>query len=412
MAQLTPLYAEHLKLQGKMVEFAGFLLPVQYPEGISAEHRAVREGAGLFDVSHMGEIEIRGRDTYAFLDYLLPRDLSKIDQAISRRRALYSVMCAEDGTVIDDLLAYPLAPDCCLLVVNASNIAADEAHIRSALADWKKIHRDSHDVVVDNQSSEWAQLALQGPKSLEILANLARLFPDGPADTPIWLSALSSLGHYCFTNISLPIQSAPISSAPITSAPIISGDDETMDTNLLVSRTGYTGEDGFEFYLPALVAPELWRLLLAAGAVPAGLGARDTLRLEAAMPLYGHELSRSITPREAGLGRFLAIAKPDYIGRAALQAEPSRILIGLTAEGKAIPRADYPVLANKLAAANGLAIGDGQLVGHVTSGTFSPTLGKGIAMALIDRAAVESSSLAVEIRGRAEPFTRCDLPFL
>ncbi|MBP1757402.1 MAG: glycine cleavage system aminomethyltransferase [Firmicutes bacterium] len=385
MAEQTPLYAEHLKRQGKIVEFAGFLLPVQFTEGIAAEHRAVREGAGLFDVSHMGEIEIRGRDTFAFLDYLLPRDLSKIAQSIARKHALYSVMCAADGTAVDDLLIYPMSADCCLLVVNASNIAADEAHIRGALADWASSRAKASDVIIDNQSSEWAQIALQGPKSLDILAQMATLLPDGPTDTPLWLAQLKTLGRYCFTNLCLSLSST---------------DNSLEGTDLLVSRTGYTGEDGFEFYLQPQDAPDLWNLLIAAGAVPVGLGARDTLRLEAAMPLYGHELSRSITPREAGLDRFMAISKPHYIGREVLQDEPSRILIGLAAEGKAIPRADYPVLA-----------GD-RVVGHVTSGTFSPTLGKGIAMALVDRAAADSPTLAVEIRGRAEPFTHCKLPFV
>jgi aminomethyltransferase len=217
------------------------------------------------------------------------------------------------------------------------------------------------------------------------LAKMAALLPDGPADTPLWLVQLKALGRYCFTNLCLPISSAA---------------DSPEDTNLLVSRTGYTGEDGFEFYLQPQQAPNLWRLLIAAGAIPVGLGARDTLRLEVAMPLYGHELSRSITPREAGLDRFMAISKPGFIGREALQAEPSRILIGLSAEGKAIPRADYPVLS-----------GD-RVVGHVTSGTYSPTLGKGIAMALVDRSVADNPTLAVEIRGRAEPFTHCTLPFV
>lgn len=385
MAEQTPLYAEHIKLQGKIVEFAGFLLPVQFPEGIAAEHRAVREGAGLFDVSHMGEIEIRGRDAYLFLDYLLPRDLSKVDQAIVQRRALYSVMCAADGTAVDDLLIYPLASDQCLLVVNAANIAADEAHIRMVLAEWSSLRTPRPDAVIENQSARWAQLALQGPKSLDVLARLATRLLADPLAAQQWLAGLSALKRYAFTRLSLAI-------------------NETTDglpvEDLLISRTGYTGEDGFEFYVRPQAAPRLWNLLLAAGAVPIGLGARDTLRLEAAMPLYGHELSRSITPREAGLDRFMALGKPDFIGRAALQAEPARTLIGLVSEGKAIPRADYPVLA-----------GD-RVVGYVTSGTFSPTLGKGIALALIDRSVPDTQSLAVEIRGRAEPFARCPLPFV
>lgn len=366
MAIQTPLYQEHLKLSAKMVEYAGFMLPVQYPAGISAEHLATRQIATVFDVSHMGELSIQGRDTYAFLDALLPRDLSRIDDAIGRQRALYSVLCAEDGTVVDDLLIYPLAADKALLVVNAANTAADEQHIRTVLDDWLAIH-PAADVQLANVSAEWAQIALQGPGSADILRQMVGTVDFTPA---------LGLGRYRF--LTMP------------------GTD-----GLIVSRTGYTGEDGYEFYLPPQSAAELWQQLLAAGAQPAGLGARDTLRLEAGMPLYGHELSRSITPREAGLDRFLALDKPAFVGRDRLLAEPARTLVGLVANGKAIPRADYPVLINGLPA------------GHVTSGTYSPSLGRGIAMALVDRNRLaQATDITIEIRGRAEPFERHPLPFV
>lgn len=378
----TPLYAEHVKIQGKIVEFAGYLLPVQFPAGIAAEHRQVREAAGLFDVSHMGEIFLDGPDIYHFLDELLPRDLSQIDQAIASRRALYSVMCNDEGTAVDDLLIYPLSRARCMLVVNAANIAADETHIRQQLSEWLARHPGTQ-VELANQSPEWAQLALQGPQSLQVLQRYLEL--NLPTATnlfsPEHLAALSALRRYQFI----------ISPA---------GD-------WIISRTGYTGEDGFEFYVSPAQAPSLWRDLLAAGAAPIGLGARDTLRLEAAMPLYGHELSRTITPREAGLDRFLALDKPTFTGRAALQAHPARVLIGLAALGKAIPRADYPVLFN------------GRVVGHVTSGTFSPTRGQGIALALVAREAADPADLSqpagdwtIEVRGKPEPFQRCPIPFV
>ena len=378
----TPLYAEHVKIQGKIVEFAGYLLPVQFPAGIAAEHRQVREAAGLFDVSHMGEIFLDGPDIYHFLDELLPRDLSQIDQAIASRRALYSVMCNDEGTAVDDLLIYPLSRARCMLVVNAANIAADETHIRQQLSEWLARHPGTQ-VELANQSPEWAQLALQGPQSLQVLQRYLEL--NLPTATnlfsPEHLAALSALRRYQFI----------ISPAG----------------NWIISRTGYTGEDGFEFYVSPAQAPSLWRDLLAAGAAPIGLGARDTLRLEAAMPLYGHELSRTITPREAGLDRFLALDKPTFTGRAALQAHPARVLIGLAALGKAIPRADYPVLFN------------GRVVGHVTSGTFSPTRGQGIALALVAREAADPADLSqpagdwtIEVRGKPEPFQRCPIPFV
>ena len=378
----TPLYAEHVKIQGKIVEFAGYLLPVQFPAGIAAEHRQVREAAGLFDVSHMGEIFLDGPDIYHFLDELLPRDLSQIDQAIASRRALYSVMCNDEGTAVDDLLIYPLSRARCMLVVNAANIAADETHIRQQLSEWLARHPGTQ-VELANQSPEWAQLALQGPQSLQVLQRYLEL--NLPTATnlfsPEHLAALSALRRYQFI----------ISPAG----------------NWIISRTGYTGEDGFEFYVSPAQAPSLWRDLLAAGAAPIGLGARDTLRLEAAMPLYGHELSRTITPREAGLDRFLALDKPTFTGRAALQAHPARVLIGLAALGKAIPRADYPVLFN------------GRVVGYVTSGTFSPTRGQGIALALVAREVADPADLSqpvgdwsIEIRGKPEPFQRCPIPFV
>jgi aminomethyltransferase len=431
MAEQTPLYKEHLQLSGKMVEFAGFLLPIQYPDGISAEHLAVRQSAGLFDVSHMGEIEVSGEQTYAFLDYLLSRSLKKIDDAIASQRALYAVMCAADGTAVDDLLLYPLSPTRCLLIVNAANIAADEAHIRAVADEWARVDILPADLAIENHSDRWAQLALQGPQSLQVLTRIASGLAGqtGPAtlaarfaaDRLAWVAQLSALKKYQFTYLPLPLLVGGSYDGPLH---LTSDDFEAGGTTVLVSRTGYTGEDGFEFYLRPEAAPLLWRTLVAAGAKPAGLGARDTLRLEAGMPLYGHELSRTITPREAGLDRFLALDKSSFVGQTGLMAEPTRQLVGLVSLGKAIARAGYPVLS-----------GD-RVVGAVTSGTFSPSLNRGIALALVERQVVPTDdlglpsagylaalapeqnatatlhALTIEIRGRAEPFALCTVPFI
>lgn len=431
MAEQTPLYREHLQLSGKMVEFAGFILPVQYPDGISAEHLAVRQSAGLFDVSHMGEIEVSGEQTYAFLDYLLSRSLAKIENAIASQRALYAVMCAADGTAVDDLLIYPLSPTRCLLIVNAANIAADEAHIRAVADEWARVDILPADLAIENHSDRWAQLALQGPQSLQVLTKIAAGLAGTSASSTVaarfaadklaWVAQLSALKKYQFTYLPLALLLGESYDGPTH---LMADDFEAGGSTVLVSRTGYTGEDGFEFYLRPESAPLLWRMLVAAGARPAGLGARDTLRLEAGMPLYGHELSRTITPREAGLDRFLALDKASFVGQAGLLAEPTRQLIGLVSLGKSIPRAGYPVLS-----------GD-QVIGAVTSGTFSPSLNKGIALALVERNAIPADdlglpsagylaalpadvdhaaalhTLAIEIRGRAEPFALCLTPFI
>jgi aminomethyltransferase len=354
----TPLYEAHLRLNAKMVEYAGWLLPVQYA-GISAEHLAVRQSCGLFDVSHMGEIEVSGPEAAAFLNFLLPRGLN----AMEAGRAYYSPMCQSDGGTVDDLIVYPLAADRYLMVVNAANTGHDFAHVKNAAAVWAAFGGRPPEVCA--RSAEFAQLALQGPTAAALLA---RVFPAADQLKPYRFFAPDAFG------------------------------------GVLLSRTGYTGEDGFEIALPPDRAAALWQTLLDLGALPAGLGARDSLRLEAGMPLYGHELAETITPLEAGLSRFIALDKPapGFIGQdALLSTPPGRRLIGLRSLGRAIPRAGYPVIQ------------DGRVIGQVTSGGYSPSLAVGIAMALVAADTnLDTGELGIRVRDREEPFAVSPLPFV
>jgi aminomethyltransferase len=334
-----------------MVDFAGWELPVQYPGGIVAEHMAVRQGVGLFDVSHMGELLVAGPEALPFLGRLLTNNLRRL----SAGRAVYAPMCHENGGTVDDLIVYPYE-GAYLLVVNAANTDKDFAHISALAAGFR--------VTVRNVSSAWGQLALQGPGAAALLAAL----PGGGA-----IAALPFFGCGLFPFLGITVFS---------------------------SATGYTGGPGFEFYLPVGDAAGVWDILAEAGATPCGLGARDTLRLEGALPLYGHELADDISPLEAGLSRFVKFEN-DFLGRAALekQAEngPPRRLVGLVMEGRAVPRAGYAVLF------------ENRVCGTVTSGGVAPALGRNIALALVE--AEGDGPYAVDIRGRAEATRLVPLPF-
>lgn len=369
----TPLYDEHVAQGARMVDYAGFDLPVQYA-GILEEHRAVRTGAGLFDVSHMGEVFVSGTGALPFLQHLLVNDVSRADGA----KAVYTPMCREDGGTVDDLIVYRLASGTYLLVVNAANTAKDLAWIQASAEAFSSAHAPGA-IRVEDASSRYAQIALQGPLSQRLLAGIAGFVP------------AASLGHFRHLDVVLP-------------AGVLGPRAGTV----LVSRTGYTGEDGFELYSAPEDAPGLWRAFIALGAVPAGLGARDSLRFEAALPLYGHELSDTISPIEAGLTRFISFTKPSFAGRSPLLRQftqgPSRRLVGLASLGKTVPRADHPVLSGT------------RPVGHVTSGLFSPTLGRGLAMALVESLLGNAPvapipECSVRIRERDEPFEMAPLPF-
>ena len=352
----TPLYGSHVSLGGRMVPFAGYLLPVQY-SGVIAEHMAVRTQAGLFDVSHMGEVLLTGKDALANLQMLLSNDFRGMPDG----RVRYSLMCNESGGVVDDLVVYRYGDEKYLLVVNAANRGKDVAWISERL---------SGSVTMEDISDDIAQIALQGPASDAILRKLA------PA---------SGIPEKYYTFV----------------------DDVAVGgIKCLVSQTGYTGEKGYEFYLSNADAPLLWEKLLDAGAdfglVPAGLGARDTLRLEAGMPLYGHEMDDGITPFEADLAFGVKMGKDDFIGKSALTGHenPKRKRVGLKVTGKGIARGNETVYA------------DGAAVGRTTSGTHCPFLGYPVAMALMDQPRTETGTAAeVEVRGRRIAAEVVPIPF-
>lgn len=337
----TPLYDRHVALGAKIVPFSGWEMPVQY-QGITREHLCVRQHAGVFDVSHMAIVEVTGPDALAYLESLVPNRVSRLKPG----QALYTQLLNREGGTLDDLIIYALQGRY-FLVVNAGNTDQDLA--------WLNAQRKG-DVAV-NHLRDWGLLALQGPEAEKILAPLV------PAD----LSLIPYFGLW-------------------------EGDD------LIVSRTGYTGEDGFELFLPPGKLLPLWDRLMAAHVTPCGLGARDTLRLEAAYPLYGHELDASTTPLEAGLAWTVKLEKGDFLGREALKARSlQKKLVGFHLEGRAIPRQGYPILQ------------DGEPVGEVTSGTLSPVLDTPIGLGYLPPNA--KGPFAVEIRGKQCPLKMVALPF-
>ncbi|CAG7638524.1 Aminomethyltransferase [Paenibacillus solanacearum] len=344
----TPLFPLYSRYEGaRCIDFGGWELPVQFA-GIQKEHDAVRKQAGLFDVSHMGEFMVSGPSAEAFLQHMMTNDVSRLEDG----QAQYTLMCQPDGGVVDDLLVYRLAADRYMLVVNASNIDKDY--------EWLASHRIDG-ATLEDVSGDTALLALQGPHAADILARVTDAVTDGLA----------------------PFHFLP--------------EATVCGVHALVSRTGYTGEDGFELYVAAADAQKLWLGLMETGAplglVPAGLGARDTLRFEAKLPLYGQELSSTITPLEAGLGMFVKLGKPAFIGRDALLKQKeqglTRKLVGIEMIDRGIPRSHYPVLA------------DGRPIGEVTTGTQSPSLKRNLGLALIDAAYAQlGTEVWVEIRGK------------
>ena len=360
----TPLREVHERLGASMTDFAGWLMPLRYGSE-TAEHRAVRGAAGLFDLSHMGEIAVTGAGAADALDYALTGQPS----ALAPGRARYTMICAPDGGILDDLIVYRLADTEFMVVANAANTAVVLAELAERAG--------GHDAQVQDQTSDWALVAIQGPHASRILAPLTSIPLDG-------------VRYYAS-------QPAVVAGRPV-----------------LLARTGYTGEDGFELFTGPADAEPVWLALTAAGGAdglrPAGLAARDTLRLEAGMPLYGNELTAKLTPFEAGLGRVVAFSKPgDFVGRVALaeraEAGPVQVLAGLTIGSRRVARRGHPVLW------------DGGADGTVTSGAPSPTLGVPIAMAYLDPAVARQAEtdaggpLAVDIRGTAEPARLVSLPF-
>ena len=354
----TPLYDVYANYGGKIIDFGGWALPVQY-SGILEEHEAVRTRAGLFDVSHMGEIEVKGADALANIQKWITNDASKL----ANNQALYSPICYENGGCVDDLLVYKRGDQDYLLVVNAANIEKDYAWVTE---------NSFGDVEIVNKSAEIAQLALQGPLAEQALQKMT--------DTN-----LSQIKYYWFLE-----------------------NVQVNGISCLVSRTGYTGEDGFELYCASGDAAALWTSILEKGkedgVVPVGLGARDTLRFEARLPLYGQEISETISPLEAGLGFFVKLDKPDFIGKAALQKQKEegvpRKLVGFEMIERGIPRTHYEIQVG------------GETIGEVTTGTMGPTVKKNIGLGLIDaRFATVGQELDIIIRGKAVKAVIVKTPF-
>ncbi|NDG83440.1 MAG: glycine cleavage system aminomethyltransferase GcvT [Proteobacteria bacterium] len=365
MLKRTALFDEHLALKGRMVDFGGWELPVQY-SGLTQEHLAVRTACGIFDVSHMGEIFVEGPGALEFVSRVTTNDPS----VLALHQAQYSAFCNEAGGIVDDLVVYRLGQEKFLLVVNASNTDKDFAHLSRAL--------QSHSGVkpaIRNASAEFSQIAIQGPKAEAVLQRLTA-------------SALSSIKTYWCS------------------------EGQVAGCESLIARTGYTGEDGFEIYCAWNDGPRIWRALLEAGAteglLPCGLGARDTLRLEMKYALYGHELSDDTNPLEVGLGWITKLNKSnDFIGKAPIQAlkanGPAKALVGILSLGRGIPRQGYEIYTEDRSTR----------IGTVTSGTQSPTLKRAIGVAWIDKRFEKAGTrLSVKIREDFHDFEVCKTPFI
>jgi aminomethyltransferase len=354
----TPLIEQHRQLGGKMVPFAGYEMPVQYPSGIMAEHQAVRRDAGLFDVSHMGELDVRGGDALALIQHVTTNDASKLEVG----QAQYSALCRPDGGMIDDCIVYRF-DDHYMVVVNASNREADR--------DWIMEHADRFGTTVTDRSDDTGLIALQGPSAQRILARLT--------DTD-----LESIRYYHFA------------------------EGDVAGVPAVISRTGYTGEDGFELYLPADRTAEVWERLLedgrGAGLIPAGLGARDSLRLEMGYALYGNDIDDRRTPLEAGLAWITKLDKGDFIGRDAIATLKEKgvreRLVGFICSERGFPRHGYPVHVR------------GEAVGEVTSGIVSPMLQQGIGMAYVPvEFAKPGTAIEIMVRDKAIPAEIVRPPF-
>ena len=354
----TPLHAEHARLGASFTDFGGWDMPVRYSSDL-AEHEAVRTNAGVFDISHMAEIFIEGQGAAAFLDYSLVGQASLIENG----KAKYSLICDNDGGIIDDLIVYRMADESFLVIANAGNRDA----VVSALTSRAATVGFSG---MQDKSDDYALLAIQGPNATSILQTLT--------DTD-----LSTLPYYSI------------------------GEGKVDGVNAYLCRTGYTGEDGFEVLFSSQEAAKVFNALIDAGAVPCGLASRDTLRLEAGMPLYGHELNLDVNPYEAGFARVVRLERDDFVGRDALlelsTKSPARKLVGLVGEGKRAARADYPLYADADSTVQ---------IGIITSGALSPTLGYPVAMGYLETDFSEiGGTVSVDIRGTRLPMTIVKLPF-
>ena len=353
----TAIHDWHVEAGGRMVDFAGWQMPIQYTS-IVDEHNAVRRKCGLFDIAHMGRIWFDGPDAVKFLDHLLTNHVEKMKTGMVR----YSLVCRDDGGILDDVLIYRFE-DRVMLVVNASN--------REKILQWIDQHKANFEVDIDDQTRQTFMLALQGPNAEKILSQHIDV-------------DLSGLGYYKVS------------------------ESVAFGESGIVSRTGYTGEDGFELIVDNSVGQQVWEQLLKAGAneglVPCGLGCRDTLRLEAAMPLYGHEMDETVDPVQAGLMFGVKLSKDDFVGKS--------IIADNANTENSVKRVGVELSGRRIAREGALLVNNDQQVGHVTSGTFSPTLQKSIAMGYIEsELSTPGTEIEVDIRGKREPATVVELPF-
>lgn len=344
----TCLHDYHVEQGALMSPFGGFDMPIQYTS-IMEEHNAVRNHVGVFDVSHMGEVRVKGKDAYKFVSHIFVNDVTGAPDG----QIFYGMMCYENGGTVDDLLVYKVNDEEYFLVINAANIAKDVA--------WIEKNAEGFDVEIKNESDYYGQVAVQGPEAEKVMMKLTGL-------------ALDEIKFYTFKTFHL------------------EGED------VIISRTGYTGEDGFEIYASHDYIRRLWKKLMEEGVPACGLGCRDTLRFEVALPLYGDELADDITPIEAGLSMFVKLDKPEFIGKEALAKQKeegvTRRIVGIELEGKAVPRHGYPVEA------------DGKEVGYVTTGYNSISTGKSVAMAMVDKAYAKlGTPVAIRIRKKLFPGT-------
>ena len=352
----TPLFDEHVKLGGKIVPFAGYELPVQYKNGALKEYTAVRDGeAGIFDITHMGQVRVQGKGALDFLQYVTTNDVSKLVDG----QVQYSALLNEQGTFIDDITTYKMDDENYYLCINAANRHKDVEHLRK--------EAENFDVQILDDSDDTTLLALQGAKAQSLLQDLVGFDLEG-------------IGYYKFAR------------------------GQIVSAGGMVSRTGYTGEDGFEIYIPNSIAVEVWNTLVEKGAVPIGLAARDMLRTEMGYALYGHEISDSVTPVEAKLMWITKLNKGDFIGKAAVEARKAegaqKKLIALKLVGRGIPREHYPVFV------------DGEPSGEITSGMHSPLAGGGVALAYVKPEHMTEGHLTVEIRGKQIEAERTKTPFV
>lgn len=344
----TSLYDKHVELGAKMVDFAGFEMPIQY-KNLKEEVLAVRNSVGVFDVSHMGEFFITGPDAAKFVNYMITNNIEKLADG----KAIYSPLCNEKGTIIDDLIAYKFNNEEILICVNAANIEKDFK--------WFDSHKGDFNVTLSNQSDKYSLLAIQGPKTFETLKSIELL------------NGISDSDYYSI---------------------------QKLENGIILARTGYTGEDGFEVFAPHNIIDQLWDELIKRDVKPCGLGSRDVLRLEVCFPLYGNELNEKLTPLDCGLKWTTKLDKEKFIGKEALlNYQAQKKLIKLTLE-KGIPRAGYKLKANE------------QEVGEITSGSMSVVLGKGIALALVNKEFEDYDNLKVDIRNKLYDTTKVTKPFV